>query len=176
MDKTNTSKPIKYYTSLYMKDQAFLVSIITVPISLLFFVVSLFYNVLEHDVFVSFVPVSIGIGYLFVAYIRTIHFRNMILCQEKSLKISFGAEDLTPLYPRTLFYSSDLWFIKSGCWAFHKSYLNKIKVRVESVKTISRHYAVEFHTIEGSIITDRHLLSGEVRKLEEWYNIPASDH
>ena len=170
MDKTNTSKSINYYTSLYMKEQAFLVLIITAPISMLFLVVSLFYNVLEHDVLISFVPQLIGIGYLSVAYLRTIHFRSMILCQEKSLRISFGTEDLTPLYPKTLFYSSDSWFIKSGCWAFHKSYLTEIKVRVVDEKTISSHYAAEFHTIEGSMITDRHLLSGEVRKLKEWYN------
>ena len=170
MDKTSTSKSIKYYSSLYIKNQTVLVSIITIPISMLFFVISLLYNLLEHDVLVSFVPLLIGICYLSVVYIRTFHFRNMILCQEKKLKISFDAKDLIPLYPKTLFYSSDFWFIKSGCWAFHKSYLNKIKVRVEDDKTINRHYAVEFHTIEGSIITDRHLLSGEVRKLKEWYN------
>jgi hypothetical protein len=52
----------------------------------------------------------------------------MIFCQEKKFKTSFDKEDLIPLYPKTLFYSSDYWFIKSGCWAFHKSYLNKIKV------------------------------------------------
>jgi len=170
MDKTSTSKSIKYYSSLYIKNQAFLVSIITIPISMLFFVISLLYNLLEHDVLGSFVPLLIGISYLSVVYIRTFHFRNMIFCQEKKLKTSFDKEDLIPLYPKTLFYSSDYWFIKSGCWAFHKSYLNKIKVRVENEKTISRHYAVEFHTIEGSIIMERHILSGEVRKLKEWYN------
>ena len=62
MDKTSTSKSIKYYSSLYIKNQAFLVSIITIPISMLFFVISLLYNLLEHDVLVSFVPLLIGIS------------------------------------------------------------------------------------------------------------------
>ena len=169
MDNINTLKSIKHFSSLYMKEQAFLVSIITVPIFILLFIVALLSNVLDRDILVAFVPVSTGIVYLSFAYSRTFRFRTMILRQEKAFKTTFCVKGLTPLYPKTLLYSSDLWFVKSGCWAFHKSYLNKIKVRVEDEKSPGRHYVVEFHTTEGRIITDRTLNSGEIRKLKEWH-------
>lgn len=170
MNERNIKVSIEYFSRIYMKEQLFVVSAISVPISAFFFVLSLFYDVLNNDIYTSFIPILLGVCYLCLACFKTFLFKNMIRDQEKYLKVSIDAENLTPLYPKTLLYTSDLWFIKSGCWAFHKAYLKKITVRVIGEKTPSRHYVVEFHTIGGDVITDSYMSSGEIRKLKEWYN------
>lgn len=164
-----------------MKEQLLVISMISVPISVLFFVISLFcyfafYDVLNNNVFISLVPILLGTCCLCLTYLKTFHFRNMIRVQEKNPNVSIDEESLTPLYPQTLFYSSNSWFIKSGCWAFHKASLKKIKVRVAGKKIPGRHYVVEFHTIEGSVITDRTMHSGEIQKLKEWHNHRTAGH
>jgi len=170
MNKTDTLNIIKYYSSLYMKEQFFLVSIITLPISVIFFVVSLYFDVISYDIFVSFTPILFGALVLFFAYLKTNRFKNMIFLQEKVLNVSFDNEKLYPIYPKTLFYFSNSWFIKSGCWAFHKSYLNSIKVLLVNEKNPSMHYIVKLYTVEGYVITDHSMHSGEIKKMKAWYN------
>ena len=169
MRKKVVPKTIKDFISIYMKENAVLASIIVIPIAVLFFVVALFADALNYDMIIAVVPLIFGICQIVFAFLKTKHFKNMILTQEKELELSFEEEIFTPFYPKTLFYSSDSWIVKSGCWAFHRSVLQKISVTVVNEKTPTRHYIVKFYA-KDRVVVDSNLKSSEIKKIKKWYN------
>lgn len=166
----NTSRFIKQYASAYIAENLILTLIITLPLFMMLFVISLRYNVVTHDLLISLFPLLCGIIYIGFIYARTFRFKNLIHVQEKLLNVSFTDDALKPLYPKTLFYCSESWFMKAGCWAFHRDYLTKITVRVRNENSPARHYVVEFYTTHGKRYIEGNMQVGDIKKLQEWHN------
>ena len=170
MRKKAVPQTAKDFISIYMKENAVLASIIAIPIAVLFFVVALFADALNHDMVLAVVPLLFGMCCIGIVFLKTRYFKHLILTQEKGLEVSFEGEIFTPFYPKTLFYSSDSWIVKSGCWAFHRSFLQKISVTVVNEKSAARHYVVKFYATDGVVVVDNNLGIGEIKKIKKWHN------
>lgn len=166
----NHRKAIKGFSALYIKEQMKIALIITLPICVLLFATALFTGSPKKDMLMILIPLFSDVVFLCFLYWKTRRFDCMIQNQENHIGACFGEEEFTPLYPKTLFFCSAAWFVKSGCWAFHKDCLKEITVGVTGEKTPARHYVVVFHTIDGKVFTDCNMRSGEIQKLKQWYN------
>lgn len=160
---------IKQYANQYLTEILKLVLFLAVPISALFLVVALIYDVLKYDWICSFLPILFGLVVLFFCYIKTRHFAAMIRWQEDLLNVVFQSEPLTPLYPKTLFYQSDDWFIRAGCWAFHRDYIEKMSIRILNKKSRARSYAVDVYTIDHKKMVLHDMQFGEIKKFKLWF-------
>lgn len=159
---------IKQYAHQYLTEILKLVLFLTVPISALFLVVALIYDVLKYDWICSFLPILFGLVVFVFCYIKTRHFAAMIRWQEDLLNVVFQSEPLTQLYPKTLFYQSDDWFIRAGCWGFHRDYIEKTSIHVRNEKSPARSYAIDIYTVDHQKIVIHDMQSGEINKFKLW--------
>lgn len=162
-------KTIDEFATQYFRKNLILVLILALPISFLLFVVGLIADVLPYDLLFSLVPLLPGILYLWFIHRKTRAFRKLILRQEYLLGVCFRDSAFVPLYPKTLLYRSDAWFVKAGCWAFHRDHLRAIHVRAVDQKSRASHYVVIFETADGKTWTEKNLHSGDIQKLKAWY-------
>lgn len=164
---------IAQYAHQYIKAYAKLIFLIAVPLSILFFIVALVYDVRNYDLIGSFLPILCGLAALAFFYIRTLRFAALIHRQEELLNAEFPNTPLAPLYPKTLYYHSDDWFVRAGSWAFHRDYIKKISIRVLNKNSPSRSYKVDVLTTDHKTIILQGMHSGEIKKFKLWIASPA---
>ena len=92
----------------------------------------------------------------------------MIHQQEALLGVVFPNIPLAPLHKNTLFYHSNDWFIRAGCWAFHRDYIEKTVIRVLNKKSPAHSYAVDIYTVDHQKIVVHDMQFGEIRKFKLW--------
>jgi len=131
---------MKKYNILYAKRTARLVLIISAPISILFFTVSLFYNVLEYDILFSFFPILIG---LFLWTFNLLHISSAIKLfrlQATQLNVVFDDTNARALYPSSTIFLSDSWFIASGQLYLHKNFIQSITIKTRKTNRGNNYY------------------------------------
>lgn len=159
---------INQYAHQYLNTNIKLILFITVPVSFLFFAVALMYDILSNDSICSFFPILCGLISFCFCYVKTLHFAAMIHQQEALLGVVFPNIPLAPLHKNTLFYHSNDWFIRAGCWAFHRDYIEKTVIRVLNKKSPAHSYAVDIYAVDHQKIVVHDMQFGEIRKFKLW--------
>lgn len=133
---------MKKYNLIYAKKTAMLCFLIALPVSILFFVVSLFYDAVENDIMYSLYIMIIALV-VWIAFLLCIPFAYMILGrQKKLLGVDFNDIDAVNLYKNnnSLIYLSRDWLIFSGTAYFHRDYIEKLTIRSKKRKNHTDYY------------------------------------
>ncbi len=133
---------MKKYNLIYAKKTAVRCFLIALPVSGLFFVLSLFYNAVENDILYSLYIIIIALV-VWIALLLRIPFAYMLLGrQKKLLDVDFYDEDAVNLYKnnKSLIYLSIDWLIFSGTACFHRDYIEKLTIRSKKRKNHTDYY------------------------------------
>ena len=158
------SKYIKIYHKRNVQLALFCATIAFIPL----FVVSLFYDVVPEDTFVSFVPFVLAAVCIAVASLFTIRFRKMIEEQEQLYNIQF--EDTDVIHLETTLYLSKDWLIWAGSCAMYKEHIKSISSALRFGSAGSSNEVV-ITTVDNKQYTIWCLSSSNVKKIRQWKNL-----
>lgn len=135
------------YIKLYLKRNFLLILFCVLPISLLFFVVSSFYDVLDYDMWLSLLPVGIGSLCFLVSSLYVLRFMSLIKKQEQALAVSFNDQGCVKL--GDLIFLSEEWLICAGSCAFHRDYVKGFSQKKYIGNRGGSGYKITVTTIDG---------------------------
>ena len=133
---------MKKYNLIYAKKTAALCFLIALPVSVLFFALSFFYDAVENDMIYCLYIMIIALA-VWIALLLRIPFAYMLLGrQKKLLGVNFNDIDAVNLYKNnnSLIYLSRDWLIFSGTAAFCRDYIEKLTVRSKKRKNHTDYY------------------------------------
>lgn len=119
---------VKHYIQIYLKHHGLLAFLCALITFLPLFIVSLIYDVLSYDIWISFVPFGVALIWVASRAMYTIRFRTMIRQQEDIYGVTFRDDGVRRLAP-TLFLAKD-WLIRAGNSAFYKAHVQSVKQKV----------------------------------------------
>lgn len=123
---------MKKYNLLYLKRIAIYCFGLGIPICCLFFCVSLFEDVIENDLLISFYPLLISFLVWCIFALRIPFAQKLLSSQIKMLGTIFDDSNSEKIAPTSLIYLSDNWLIASGTLMLHKNFINNISVRPQN--------------------------------------------
>ena len=165
------SDPITRYVFLRMKLNAIRFFLPAIPVTMVFFIVALRYDVLPFDLLISLIPMAIAAIALCISLYQPMRFVRMIRKQEALLSVTFGAKKFAPLSPRTSYHASPDWFICMGSWAIFRGYAVKVTQQMRGTKT-SRSYYARVDTVDGKTHTLRMESASDLKAFCQWYKNP----
>lgn len=156
---------IEKYIKIYHKRNAKLALFCAVISFIPLFVVSLIYDVVPEDIFVSFVPFVLASISVAIASLFTIRFKKMIKKQEQIYDIQFQDTNTTNL--ETTLYLSNDWLIWAGSCAFFKKHIKSINAILRHGQAGSSNQ-VTIITVDNKKYTIWCLSSSNVQRIKEW--------
>lgn len=156
-------KYIRIYNKRNIKLAFVCATIVFVPI----FVVSLFYDVVQEDALVSFVPYILALVCIAIASLFTKRFRKMIHKQEQLYDVQFQDTDVVHL-ETTLYLSRD-WLIWAGSCAMYKEHIKSISSKPRHGRVGSSNEVV-IRTVDNKRYKIWCLSSSNVKKIKKWKN------
>ena len=158
---------ISKYINIYLKRNLILIALISVPISFLFFIISLFYDVLDYDVLASFFPIIIGALCFVLSIIYPYRFKRMIKYQEDMYNIEFNDNNAQPLYKNSIIFLSDDWLIISGEYAFYRGYVKSFSQKIYR-RRYGNDYKIIVNAVDGRKYKFWATASHDIDKYREW--------
>ncbi len=158
---------MKKYNILYAKKTAKLIFGISAPISVLFFIVALFADVLEYDLLLSLLPIVTGLFLWVLNLLRIPSAIRLFKRQATQLKVAFDDSNAKPLYPSSNIFLSDSWFIASGKLYLHKTFIQSITIKARKTNQ-GNDYDCVFKCLDGT-----HKLhvgsSSSAKEIKRWF-------
>ncbi len=156
---------VEKYIRIYLKRNIalalFCATIAFIPL----FVVSLIYDVLSHDLLISFIPFPISFVCVLISILPIIRFRKMIVRQESLYDTAFSDIDANHL-ETTLYLSKD-WLIWAGSCAIYKEHIQSIKHKLESCSAGSSN-KVTITTVDNKRYVIWCLSTTNIKKIKTW--------
>ena len=147
------NKAIKKYIRLYAKHMLLLMCVITIPLFLLFFIVSFFADAQPYDLQFSFVILGAG-GIVFIATLYPIkRFCAMIKHQEKQFGVVFSDKDSRKI-GENVEYLTDEWLINAGTIALYWKNIKGISSKVARTNGragMQKAYSMKITTMDDSV-------------------------
>lgn len=157
---------VQKYIRIYLKRNAILLLCICAPISILFFIVSLFADVLPYDIWLIFLPLLLGVLIFCISTLYVFRFKRLISVQENYLHTVFNDNHAHKI-AGTITYLSDDWLIIAGSCAFHRQYIRSFSVK--SVRGIhGTGHKVTVNTIDGKKCSFWSQASSDIKKMRAW--------
>ncbi len=157
----------KKYINIYLKRNAILIAFLVIPVSILFLIVSLFADVLSYDIWVSFVPIIIGMFCFALSSIYIYRFLRMIQRQEDIFNVQFNDNNAQPLGKGDTTFLSDDWLIHSGSCAFYRGYIKSFSKKVYR-SGVGVGYKVTIKTTDGRKYKFWTMSSHDIDKYRKW--------
>ena len=129
------------------------------------FIVSLFYDIIPEDTWISFIPFAFAAMYVAIASLNTIRFKKLIAEQEQMYHIQFQDDNVEHL--ETTLYLSDGWLIWAGSCAFYKNHIKSIR-SVHRFGRAGSSSQVTIKTVDDKKHTVWCLSASNVKKLKQW--------
>ncbi len=159
---------MKKYITYYNKRNIKIAFAFAAVIFILFFVVSLIYDVIENDVLISFLPFVYAAISVAIASLYTIRFKKMIEKQEKLYDVQFQDKDIERL--ETTLFLSDEWLIWAGSCAFYKKHIKSINSVRRYAQAGGSSNEITVKTVDGKKYTIWCLSSSNVKRIKKWLN------
>ena len=159
---------MKKYIIYYNKRNIKIAFAFAAVIFILFFVVSLIYDVIENDVLISFLPFVYAAISVAIASLYTIRFKKMIEKQEKLYDVQFQDKDIERL--ETTLFLSDEWLIWAGSCAFYKKHIKSINSVRRYAQAGGSSNEITVKTVDGKKYTIWCLSSSNVKRIKKWLN------
>ena len=159
---------MKKYIIYYNKRNIKIAFAFAAVIFILFFVVSLIYDVIENDVLISFSPFVFAAISVAIASLYTIRFKKMIEKQEKLYDVQFQDKDIERL--ETTLFLSDEWLIWAGSCAFYKKHIDSINSVRRYAQAGGSSNEITVKTVDGKKYTIWCLSSSNVKRIKKWLN------
>lgn len=156
---------IDRYVRIYLKQIIQLALVCATIVSVPLFVVSIFYDVVPEDIFVSFTPYVIAAAWIAVAPLYTKRFRKMIHAQERLYDVQFRDTDAVHL--ETSLYLSKDWLIRAGSCAVYRAHVQSINAALRHGRAGSA-YEVTIKTVDQKKYRIWCANSSNVRKIKKW--------
>lgn len=157
----------KKYIMIYLKRNALLTLGIALPISLVFMVVSLIYDVYPHDIWSSFIPVVIGFLCFLGSSIFVCRFLWLIEKQEEQFNIVFNDENVKQIKGTVTFLSED-WLIHAGSCAFYRGYIKSFSSKLYYGVRGGSGYKIIVKTIDGKRYSFWTMSSSDIVRYRKW--------
>ena len=154
---------VRKYIGIYMRNNLQTGVLCALLCFVVFFTVSMLYDIFKYDVVFSFIPFMIALIMVAATYLKTFRFRTMISTQEKRYKVRFSEENAEFLCSGV--YLSENWLIFAGLCAFYKKNIRS----VSSVKK-SGMPLMSIKTTDGGRYKLRVVTKDEVGAVNEWLN------
>jgi hypothetical protein len=132
------------------------------------FVVSLFYDVIDGDIWISFFPFPLAALLWCFAALYTVRFRKMIEEQESLYRISFC--DNGAIHLETTLYLSEDWLIFAGSVALYKKHIRSVRAKSE-IGRVGSSYKVTLRTVTGKKYVVWCLSHENVERIKKWKKI-----
>lgn len=159
-----------YYIKIYLKRNAKLIAFMSLPISLLFFVVSILYDAIPNDYIFALMPIIVGLLAFLVTCLFIIRFNNIIKMQEEMFNITFNDKNAKSISKTSIAYLSDDWLIFPGSCAFYREYIKSFSSRkYNSTRGVSG-YRLIVNTTDGQEYEFHARGTSDIKKFREWKN------
>ena len=157
---------MKKYNILYAKKTAVWFFSIFASISLLFLIVALFADSLSYDLLVSLVFLFIGLLLWALNLLRIPFAIRLFKVQATQLNVTFDDSDAKALYPSSMIFLTNSWFIASGRLYLHKDFIQSMTVKTRKSAKGNDYYCV-FKSNDGThtIHVDS---SSSAKKIKNW--------
>ncbi len=159
---------MKKYNLLYLKKTALLIFGISAPISILFFIVALFADVLPYDLLMSLAPLCIGLLIWALHLLRILFAKKLSDKQTALLGISFDDTHATALYPSSTIFLTSGWFIASGRLYLHREFIKSVSIQAHKTNMGNNYYCV-FQCKDKSHRIHVDSLSS-AKKIKNWFD------
>jgi len=138
---------MKKYNLIYAKNTFLMCFVISLFAAVPLLIVSLLFDVVEHDILYSLYFSLVGVVIWLVLLLRIPLAYMTLRRQEKMLGVIFDGKGVKPLYQsatamstNSLIYMSDEWLIFAGTGAFCRDYIEKFTVRSKKRKNHVDYY------------------------------------
>lgn len=156
---------VNKYIRIYHKRNISLALTCAIIVFVPLFVVSLFYDVVQEDILVSFVPFVLAAGYVAIASLFTIRFKKMIEEQEQLYKVKF--QDTGVAHLETTLYLSKDWLIWAGSCAVYRKHVKSINSTLRHGRVGSSN-EVSIKTVDNKQYTVWCISASNVKKIKKW--------
>ena len=159
---------IKHYIYIYLKRNACLDLAITIPLVLLFLIVSMIYDASTYDMFVCICSTfGAGIIVFLCSALYILRFTRMIKLQEKLFDIQFNDINAKALFKGSVTYISQDWFIHSGSCAFYRSYIKSLSYKTYTGRG-GGGCKVKIKAVDGKVYKFWLMSTVDIKKLCKW--------
>ena len=158
---------IDKYIRIYNKRNINLAFVCATMVFVPLFIVSLFYDVVQEDIWVSFAPFIMALGCIAIASLFTKRFRKMIYKQEQLYDVQF--QDVDVVHLETTLYLSKDWLIWAGSCAIYKEHIKSISSTLRHGRPGSSNEVV-IKTVDDRQYRIWCLSSSNIKKIKKWKN------
>ena len=163
---------MKKYNLLYAKQCALLIFGISAPISILFFLVALFSDVLAYDLVLSAIPLTVGLLIWAIALLRIPFANKLLYLQTKLLNIALDDTHATALSPSSAIFLSPCWFIASGRLYLHRDFIQSVRIQARKTN-MGNDYDCLFACKDKTYRLRVSSLS-DAKKIKNWFDCAGS--
>lgn len=159
-------KCIGKYCLKFIVRNAILISFVSIPVTLLIFVVCCIYNTLNEHILELFFPIGIGVVIFLLSNLFLINFCNIIYKQEQKYSMIFNDKNAEKLC--ALIYLSDEWLIDCGTKAVLRKSIKGIDYKHE--RSLRGGVAIKVTLITDDMAYNINVFDkNDIEKLRLWY-------
>lgn len=136
--------------------------------SVIFLIVALIYDNIEHDVLFSICWLLVGFVVWLLLLLPIPYANNLLRQQTEALNVKFDEFQLKSIYPASLIFTSSDWLVFCGRFVFHREFIDSIAIRDRKYKTHHQYYCI-IKCKNGKQYTKFADGISSARKVRDWF-------